>query len=191
MSWGEGSTSRTLVDVDFPITLPAGTRVWFTAYWFNPRLQAGPACNPVGANVPLLKLTQQRGGEKVDEAVHDGAGGGVNKFGSFAEGGLLQTLGKGEQGAPFGAQNLGAPERVILEAGKAFVVEVVEQPDYSPLIHIRGPFGVLTRRTSRGSDMALRQGEVGTSPAYSQLLIQPSQSRRPSRLEMSLHETAA
>ena len=39
--------------------------------------------------------------------------------------------------------------------------------------------------------MPLRQGEVGTSCAYSQLLIQPSHRRRPSRFDTSDHETAA
>ena len=45
--------------------------------------------------------------------------------------------------------------------------------------------------STRGTVMALRQGEVGTSCAYSQLLIQPSEMRRPSCAGTSDHETAA
>ena len=55
----------------------------------------------------------------------------------------------------------------------------------------RMPSAVRLRPSSRGMDMALRQGDVGTSSAYCQLLIQPSQSRRPSDVGTSLHETAA
>ena len=48
----EGNATRTRLDVLFPAETPPGAKVWLAAYWFNPRLQAGPACNPVGANVP-------------------------------------------------------------------------------------------------------------------------------------------
>ena len=48
----EGNTSRTRVDVLFPTSVPAGATVWFTAYWFNERKQAGPACDAVSANLP-------------------------------------------------------------------------------------------------------------------------------------------
>lgn len=46
-----GATSRSTLDVIFPITLAPGTRVWLTAAWFNDRKQFGPACNPVGATI--------------------------------------------------------------------------------------------------------------------------------------------
>jgi hypothetical protein len=47
-----GNTGRTTTEVHFPATLPAGATVWFTAFWFNPRKQSGPATAPVGANLP-------------------------------------------------------------------------------------------------------------------------------------------
>ena len=48
----EGNTGRTVVDIVFPPTLAAGATVWFTAYWFNPRKQAGPNTTPICANLP-------------------------------------------------------------------------------------------------------------------------------------------
>jgi hypothetical protein len=47
----EGSTTRTVVDVDFPATVSAGSKVWLAAYWTNPRLQSGPPCDPVATTV--------------------------------------------------------------------------------------------------------------------------------------------
>jgi hypothetical protein len=48
----EGNTGVTDVDVTFgPDTAP-GAKVWFTAYWFNPRKARGPAAGPVGTNLP-------------------------------------------------------------------------------------------------------------------------------------------
>jgi hypothetical protein len=47
----EGNTGRTSFDVAFTSTLPAGTRVWLTAFWFNGRKISGPICNPVGINL--------------------------------------------------------------------------------------------------------------------------------------------
>ena len=40
----EMSTAKTTVDITFPITVEAGSKVWLTAFWFNPKLQSGPAC---------------------------------------------------------------------------------------------------------------------------------------------------
>lgn len=40
------NTSRTLVDVDIPPTVPAGSKVWLTAFWFNNRKQSSPAALP-------------------------------------------------------------------------------------------------------------------------------------------------
>jgi hypothetical protein len=48
----EGNTSRTVVDVTFPSGTAAGAKVWFTAFWFNPRKQSGPAAAAVGTNIP-------------------------------------------------------------------------------------------------------------------------------------------
>lgn len=45
----EGSSSRTLIDVEFATSVPAGSLVYLTAFWFNPRCQSGPACQPVSA----------------------------------------------------------------------------------------------------------------------------------------------
>ena len=43
----EGNTGRTTIDVLFPTSVASGATVWFTAFWFNPRKQQGPACDPV------------------------------------------------------------------------------------------------------------------------------------------------
>jgi hypothetical protein len=52
-SWHfEGNTGRTKLDIAFPNTLSAGTKVWFAAFWFNGSKQSGPLCAPVGTNLP-------------------------------------------------------------------------------------------------------------------------------------------
>lgn len=52
-SWNcEGVTSKTLIDVTFPDDTAPGSRVWFTAFWFNRRKQNGPAATPIGCNIP-------------------------------------------------------------------------------------------------------------------------------------------
>jgi hypothetical protein len=38
----QGSTSRTTVNVEFPVTVPAGSKVWVSAFWFNSKLESGP-----------------------------------------------------------------------------------------------------------------------------------------------------
>ena len=48
----EGNASRTNIEVVFPSGTPSGSRVWFTAFWFNQRKQRGPAADPVGTNIP-------------------------------------------------------------------------------------------------------------------------------------------
>ena len=48
----EGNTTRTSVEIVFPAATPPGSKVWFTALWFNPRTQAGPTTAPVGTNIP-------------------------------------------------------------------------------------------------------------------------------------------
>lgn len=47
----EGSTTRTSFVVEFAPATPAGSQVWLTAFWFNPRSQAGPACTPISAYI--------------------------------------------------------------------------------------------------------------------------------------------
>jgi hypothetical protein len=41
----------TTVDVEFDADVAAGSKVWFTAFWFNPRAMSGPACAPISAYV--------------------------------------------------------------------------------------------------------------------------------------------
>jgi len=49
----EGSIGRVKrIEVGFDNTLAGGTKVWFTAFWFNGRKQSGPPCAPVGTNLP-------------------------------------------------------------------------------------------------------------------------------------------
>jgi len=45
------STTRTVLDVNLPAEIAAGSQVWFTAFWFNPRSQSGPATTPVSTFV--------------------------------------------------------------------------------------------------------------------------------------------
>ncbi len=47
----EGNTGKTLVDVTFPSTVPAGATVFITCFWFNGRKESGPACPPVSTNL--------------------------------------------------------------------------------------------------------------------------------------------
>lgn len=44
-----GSITRTTFDVEFPASVEPGSRVFLCAFWFSPRSQSGPACDPVGA----------------------------------------------------------------------------------------------------------------------------------------------
>ena len=47
----QGSTTRTSFEVEFAPSVPAGSQVWLTAFWFNPRSQSGPACTPISAYI--------------------------------------------------------------------------------------------------------------------------------------------
>ena len=47
----EGNTGRIDTDVTFPASVPVGSTVWFTAFFFNNRKQSGPACTPVSARI--------------------------------------------------------------------------------------------------------------------------------------------
>ena len=48
----EGNTGLTVVDIVFPNTTPAGTTVWFCAFWFNGSKKPGPTCPPLSTNLP-------------------------------------------------------------------------------------------------------------------------------------------
>lgn len=48
----EGNTGRTTVGIVFPSSVASGATAWVIAYWFNPRKQAGPASDPISANLP-------------------------------------------------------------------------------------------------------------------------------------------
>jgi len=45
------NTTRTTVDINFPPSVAPGARVWMTAFWKNPREQAGPTSVPVSARI--------------------------------------------------------------------------------------------------------------------------------------------
>jgi len=47
----EGNTGKTEVEVTFPPMVPGGSKVWFTAFWFNSRKESGPASAPVSARL--------------------------------------------------------------------------------------------------------------------------------------------
>jgi hypothetical protein len=47
----EGNATRTVINVVFPPATAPGAKVWFTAYWINPRAQKGPSAIPVGTNI--------------------------------------------------------------------------------------------------------------------------------------------
>lgn len=47
----ETNTTKTLVEIDPPVTVTSGTQIWFTAFWYNPRAQSGPAATPVSTVV--------------------------------------------------------------------------------------------------------------------------------------------
>ncbi len=54
----QGNIGRTTMDITFPSSLPPGTKVWITAFWFNGRKQAGPNCAPESANLPGGSVSQ-------------------------------------------------------------------------------------------------------------------------------------
>ena len=47
----EGNTTKTSTNVNFPASVPASWKVWFTAFYRNPRDLSGPAATPVSANI--------------------------------------------------------------------------------------------------------------------------------------------
>ncbi len=48
----EATLAGRSMEVRFDPAVPAGSTVWFTAHWVNPRLQPGPPATPVGTNLP-------------------------------------------------------------------------------------------------------------------------------------------
>lgn len=51
--WSFGAnTTKNVIDVVLPSETAAGAKVWLTAFWFNNRMQSGPAATPVGIHVP-------------------------------------------------------------------------------------------------------------------------------------------
>ena len=47
----EGSATRTTIDIAFASGVPAFSKVWLTAFWFNARQQTGPLASPVTTNL--------------------------------------------------------------------------------------------------------------------------------------------
>lgn len=45
------NTSKTIVDLDIPASVPAGAKLWLTAFWFNNRKQASPAATPQSTRI--------------------------------------------------------------------------------------------------------------------------------------------
>lgn len=43
----EGNTGKRVVGINFDSSLPPGTKVWLSAFFFNGSKQSGPACTPV------------------------------------------------------------------------------------------------------------------------------------------------
>jgi hypothetical protein len=48
----EGNTTRTTLVVEFPADTAPGSKVWLTAFYFNPRAQSGVAATPVSTFLP-------------------------------------------------------------------------------------------------------------------------------------------
>jgi hypothetical protein len=48
----QANTGRTKFKISLPGTTLPGAKVWICAFWFNNRKQSGPACEPVGTNLP-------------------------------------------------------------------------------------------------------------------------------------------
>lgn len=47
----EGSTTKNVIDIDFPLTVEPGSVVWLSAYWQNAKFQAGPPCDPLQTRI--------------------------------------------------------------------------------------------------------------------------------------------
>jgi hypothetical protein len=47
----EGSTTKNIINIEFPASVPAGSKVWLSAYWFNPKVESGSPCEPVSTHI--------------------------------------------------------------------------------------------------------------------------------------------
>jgi hypothetical protein len=47
----EGNITRGMTLVEFPPSLPPGTKVWFTCFWYTLRGLSGPSCTPIASHV--------------------------------------------------------------------------------------------------------------------------------------------
>lgn len=55
----EGNFTRTELEIEFPLTVAPSTQVWFTAQWYNPRGETGPATLPaVTTNLDSASLAE-------------------------------------------------------------------------------------------------------------------------------------
>jgi hypothetical protein len=45
------NTSKAVCEITAPADLPAGSRLWLSASWFNARMQPGPAATPQSTRV--------------------------------------------------------------------------------------------------------------------------------------------
>ena len=47
----ERNTTTARFELTFRGEIPPGATVWLTAYWYNPRRETGPSCEPVSTNI--------------------------------------------------------------------------------------------------------------------------------------------
>ncbi len=64
----EGNTTRLDTEVEFSATVPTGSQVWLTAFWFNRRGESGPACPPMSTHVGFGVLSSGGSGEQSEAA---------------------------------------------------------------------------------------------------------------------------
>ena len=50
--FSQGLCNKSTTQVQFPESVAPGSRVWFTAVWYNRKAETGPAANVVGTNLP-------------------------------------------------------------------------------------------------------------------------------------------
>ena len=46
------NTTKNVVDIVLPATTTPGAKVWLTGFWFNNKMQSGPATTPVSIHIP-------------------------------------------------------------------------------------------------------------------------------------------
>ena len=62
-----GQVTRTDFDVEFPSEVEPGSKVWFTAAWYNPRGQTGMFVAPISTHVQFGGLTSTAAGETSED----------------------------------------------------------------------------------------------------------------------------